>query len=48
VSAHGLTDLFDLVLRPTPAFEGARSKIFQKRITTKDWLRTWPLLRVVI
>ena len=47
-AAYGLADLFDLVLRPTPSFKGARSKVFQERVRSKGWLRTWPLLRVVV
>lgn len=41
----GLSDLFKLVVRPTPAFKG-RMHIFHDRLSTKGWLEQWPQLRV--
>ncbi len=40
----GLDDLFGLVLRPTPAFEGDRRGIMQRRVAEKRWRETWPRL----
>jgi uncharacterized protein len=44
----GLGDLFALTLRPAPHFDGARRRIFDDRIQTKQWLRRYPLLRTVV
>lgn len=41
----GLRDLFDLVLRPTPHFAGAKRTIFEDRLRAKGWASTWPCLR---
>jgi len=43
---YGLHDLFDGVLRPTPAFTGARRAIFDARCQGKQWLLKWPRLRL--
>lgn len=43
----GLDDLFDLILRPTPAFRGDRLPAFHDRIATKRWLERWPKLSLV-
>ena len=40
----GLDDLFNLVLRPTPRFEGGKRPIYLDRVEVKGWLRSWPLL----
>jgi hypothetical protein len=42
----GFDDLFGLVLRPTPRCVAGKRAVFDDRIRTKDWLTTWPLLRV--
>jgi hypothetical protein len=42
---YGLADLFDLILRPTPNFRGAKTAIFQRRLKEKRWLTLWPRLR---
>ena len=41
----GLDDLFALILRPTPAFSHHKRHIYEKRLRTKGWQATWPLLR---
>jgi uncharacterized protein len=41
----GLDDLFGLVVRPTPAFVGAKRPIYQQRVADKRWLVRWPGLR---
>jgi hypothetical protein len=42
----GLDDLFDLVIRPTPHFTGAKHLIYLGRLENKQWLRRWPRLTV--
>ena len=42
----GLDDLFSLVLRPTPRFAGEKYGLYLDRVRTKQWLTTWPLLRM--
>ena len=45
---HGLDDLFNLILRPTPAFTNKdKIHIFRKRIAQKEWLKKYPKLKVV-
>ncbi len=42
----GFGDLVGLLLRPTPAFSGARHPAFLARVRDKGWLARWPLLRL--
>ncbi len=44
---HGLEDLYNLILRPTPAFRD-KLGVFHQRIKDKEWLLKWPRLQVVI
>ncbi len=44
ISPHGLTDLFSLIIRPTPSFVGRKDRI-ASRIAEKHWLHKWPRLR---
>lgn len=47
ITAFGPDDLLNLTLRPTPA--GLHKlAVFQTRVETHGWLRTWPLVRVLI
>ncbi len=46
VAPHGIDDLVNLIVRPTPSRKGDLS-IFYKRIESKKWLEKWPKLRVV-
>ncbi|MFM7344403.1 MAG: nucleotidyltransferase family protein [Tagaea sp.] len=46
LASHGLADLFGLILRPTPAFAGAKRDTFDKRVAEKRWLERWPRLRL--
>lgn len=41
----GLEDLMQLVLRPAPRFAVEKRHIYDNRMCSKGWLRTWPLLR---
>lgn len=47
IAPFGLDDLFDLVLRPTPSFVGAKRSIFDARIADKNWLQHWPKLKIL-
>lgn len=40
----GLTDLFALVLRPTPRFRQDKRAIYEERIRSRSWCDAWPLL----
>ncbi len=42
---HGLEDLFDMVIRPTPHIDANR-EVFEQRLGTKQWRRLWPRARV--
>ena len=44
VAPYGLEDLFSLVAKPTPAFEGEKTSIFWARSREKRWLERWPRL----
>ncbi len=46
VAPFGLADLFDHVLRPTPAIMRRDIGIFRARVQEKGWLRRWPDLRI--
>lgn len=46
VAPHGIDDLVNLIVRPTPSFKG-NLDIFYSRIESKKWLEKWPKLRVV-
>ena len=45
---HGLDDLFELIVRPTPAFRGDKLAQFHARLSAKRWLERWPKLTVVV
>ncbi|ASG23418.1 nucleotidyltransferase family protein [Nitrospirillum viridazoti] len=47
LAPFGLDDLFGRLIRPTPAFRGAKREILRQRVREKRWLERWPLLRVV-
>jgi uncharacterized protein len=44
LAPHGVQDLVNLIVRPTPAFAQKQS-IHSARISSKDWARRWPGLR---
>ena len=46
LAPYGLADLFQGVLRPTPAFSREKHAIFEARLRDKAWLRQWPFLSV--
>lgn len=43
----GLEDLFGLIVRPAGRFQNAKSQIYQQRLHDKNWLATWPKLKVI-
>lgn len=43
LAPHGLADLFDLKVRPTPGFDFAR---FKARVKAKAWSLKWPKIEV--
>lgn len=42
----GLDDLFGLVIRPAGRFATEKTKIYQDRFKSKNWMKTWPLLKL--
>ena len=44
IAPYGISDLFSLTAKPTPAFEGAKLSIFLARLQEKRWRERWPLL----
>lgn len=46
IAPHGIDDLVNLVLRPTP-FGMSRLEVFHERVRSKGWLQCWDKLRVV-
>lgn len=46
IAPHGIDDLVNLVLRPTPGVDEDTKK-FYERIQKKDWLKKWPKLQIV-
>lgn len=43
----GLDDLFNLVIRPTAKFQADKRQVYLKRLRSKNWLETWPNLKIV-
>lgn len=46
IAPHGIDDLVNLVLRPTPGVYDD-TKRFYERISKKDWLNKWPKLQII-
>tara|TARA_R110001606_G_scaffold397010_2_gene572342 strand:+ start:6054 stop:7151 length:1098 start_codon:yes stop_codon:yes gene_type:complete len=44
IKPHGLSDLFRLIVRPTPHFSDKKQRIVD-RMTTRKWLSIWPKLK---
>lgn len=45
IAAHGIGDLVDLVVRPTPRFAG-KIHVYRARMQEKNWPAIWPRLNV--
>lgn len=43
LAPHGVDDLINLIVRPTPAFAGRLGE-FDDRVRAKEWLNRWPRL----
>lgn len=43
----GLTDLFDLIVRPGPHFCTGKRPLYLERIVTKNWAARWPQLKML-
>ncbi|KTC15871.1 nucleotidyltransferase family protein [Pseudomonas viridiflava] len=41
----GLDDLYGLVIRPAGRFATEKTKIYQDRLMSKNWMKIWPLLK---
>ncbi len=47
IAPHGIDDLVNLLVRPAPSHR-KNLDLFYNRIESKNWLKKWPKLRVVI
>lgn len=45
---HGINDVIQLVLRPTPPFESTKEliTIYENRIRKKNWSSIWPMISI--
>ena len=43
IAPHGVDDLVDMIVRPTPVFR-TKMPVYERRIAAKDWARQWPRL----
>jgi hypothetical protein len=46
IAPHGVHDLVNLIVRPTPAF-AHKPSVYCNRVFSKDWVRRWPKLQFV-
>lgn len=46
IAPYGIDDLVNLKLRISPNFTRSKS-IFEERLTKKQWLKKWPLVKVI-
>lgn len=47
IAPHGIDDLVNLIVRPISSHKD-NLEIFHKRVESKNWLKKWPKLRVVL
>ncbi len=47
IAPHGISDLVNLIVRPSPSHR-ENLGIFYTRVKSKNWLKKWPKLRVVL
>lgn len=48
IAPYGLSDLFELRLRPPPPFEDEKLTIFRQRVREKRWLARYPGLQLIV
>ena len=48
IAPHGIGDLVNLIVRPSPTTKARRLDYFYERIEKKQWLTKWPKLKVVV
>lgn len=48
IAPYGLSDLFELRLRPTPPFEREKLAVFSQRVAAKRWRERYPLLQLIL
>lgn len=46
VAPHGINDLVEMVIRPTPAFLSKTGQ-FSDRLRDKNWTARWPMVRIM-
>jgi len=46
IAPHGVGDLVNMIVRPTPAF-ACKLPIYRSRLATKDWAQRWPKLQFI-
>lgn len=46
VAPHGINDLVQMIIRPSPYMPGAIQRV-QERMKKKNWLERWPKLKVI-
>jgi hypothetical protein len=47
MAPHGVEDLLNLIVRPTPAFEH-KMDVYRERVLGKDWPARWPKLTMLM
>ena len=47
LAPHGIDDLVNLIVRPTPAFKD-KLETFWGRVNGKEWQKKWPRLKIVV
>ncbi|MGO4523809.1 nucleotidyltransferase family protein [Microvirga sp. 2MCAF35] len=47
MAPHGIQDLLNLIVRPTPAFEH-KMDVYRERVRSKNWPACWPKLTMLI
>ena len=48
IAPYGVSDLFNLEVKPTPIFRASPEKmlVYKKRLAAKNWSQTWPKLKI--
>lgn len=46
VAPHGITDLVEMIIRPSPYMPGAVERV-KERMKKKNWLERWPKLKII-